>query len=214
MIAKALLPLAACVAAGFAPAAVQGGQATLGGAAGLRAGPDMLYEVVATAPAGTRVQTMDGAVTYARGGSVIATIEHVSGWTLVRLPSGAKGWVQNALLGAPVALPVEPAVAVVPTPAPQPVPVPRPTTDPLVTAVAPVSAPPAPTGPSAARYTSVVWPSEGKLDLRSGPGDDFAVLRGMERGDWVAVIEKDGPWVMVEHESGVTGWTLSAELTR
>ncbi|MAQ85262.1 MAG: hypothetical protein CMH12_18725 [Maritimibacter sp.] len=206
MIGKAFLSLAAVCAVGFAPEGAQAGQAMLGGATGLRAGPDMLYGVVATAPAGTRVQTIDGSVTFARSGSHIATIEHVSGWTLVRLPSGAKGWVRNAALAAPLAAPVA-AIA-------EPAPIPRPASEAVVTAVAPVAAPPAATSDSAARYTSVVWPDLGKLDLHSGPGEDFAVLRGMDRGDWVAVIEKSGPWVMVEHESGVTGWTLSAGLTR
>ncbi len=61
------------------------GQAVLIGSTAFRAGPDPHYEVLSSAAAGMRVETLSGTL----------------GWTLVRASNGASGWVPNARLGAP-----------------------------------------------------------------------------------------------------------------
>lgn len=158
-----------------------------GNGASLRAGPDPLYEAVFSAADGTRVETLE------------ATLS----WTLVRLPNGATGWVPNAHLVAPGAWQPEPEAD-------------------GEDAATDVAATPDMAAPEIAvpeikevkRYTSVVWPEAGRLNLRAGPGEDFEVVSSMERGDWVAVMALAGPWVKVEHESGVTGWAHGDFLTR
>lgn len=63
-------------------------------------------------------------------------------------------------------------------------------------------------------YTSVVWPPEGRLNLRAGPGTGFLILDQMDRGDWVEVSARAGEWVKVTHESGLKGWAHEGFLTR
>ncbi|MDJ0824737.1 MAG: SH3 domain-containing protein [Rhodobacter sp.] len=63
-------------------------------------------------------------------------------------------------------------------------------------------------------YATVVWPSSGALNLRRGPGTGYAVVRPMQRGDWVEVQEYAGNWVRLRHPSGDEGWAYRAYLTR
>jgi uncharacterized protein YgiM (DUF1202 family) len=63
-------------------------------------------------------------------------------------------------------------------------------------------------------YTSVVWPENGNLNLRSGPGTQHPVLQAMHAGSWVEVTESAGIWVRVRHESGAEGWAYRKYLTR
>ncbi len=184
---KLAVSMAAAMLCGAAGA--QAGSAVLdgpGGAAGLRAGPDPLYEAVASAPSGTRVETLE------------ATL----GWTLVRLPNGARGWVPNGQLVAPGAYQSDPDED------------PGAETGQEIADTPPVPKPDQPEVTEVTRYTSVVWPEAGRLNLRAGPGETFEVIRMMERGDWVAVLALAGDWAKVEHESGATGWTHSDFLTR
>jgi N-acetylmuramoyl-L-alanine amidase len=76
-----ILTMAALLVAG----AAQAGQAVVAAGAALRAGPDPLYEAVRRVPAGTRVETVEGAI----------------GWTMVRLPGGGLGWLRNHQLMSP-----------------------------------------------------------------------------------------------------------------
>ena len=57
-------------------------------------------------------------------------------------------------------------------------------------------------------------PGDGYLNLRSGPGSDFAILRRMYNGDWVEVMERKGGWLRVRHESGTEGWAYSKYLRK
>jgi len=60
----------------------------------------------------------------------------------------------------------------------------------------------------------VYSPGDGFLNLRSGPGSDFAVLRRMYHGDWVQILERKGNWVRVHHPSGTEGWAYSKYLRK
>ncbi len=60
-----------------------------------------------------------------------------------------------------------------------------------------------------------VWsPGDGFLNLRSGPGTDFHVLRKMFNGERVEILERKGNWVRVRHQSGTRGWTYEKYLKR
>jgi len=64
-------------------------------------------------------------------------------------------------------------------------------------------------------YFRVAWTSDGFLNLRSGPGTRFAILRPMFTGEWVQVLERSGNWVRVRHDaSGEIGWAHGRYLTR
>jgi uncharacterized protein YgiM (DUF1202 family) len=71
----------------------------------------------------------------------------------------------------------------------------------LVTALSILAA-----GPVRAETRRVNSPGDGFLNLRSGPGTDFAILRRMLHGSRVEVLERAGAWLRVRHESGATGW--------
>ena len=65
------------------------------------------------------------------------------------------------------------------------------------------------TGPAFKR----VWsPGDGYLNLRSGPGSDFAILRRMFNDEYVEIVERRGNWVRVYHQSGAEGWAYSKYL--
>ncbi|MEZ5714701.1 MAG: SH3 domain-containing protein [Paracoccaceae bacterium] len=49
-------------------------------------------------------------------------------------------------------------------------------------------------------------PGDGFLNLRTGPGSGFAIVRRMYNGDAVEIIERKGSWVRVYHQSGAEGW--------
>ncbi len=56
-------------------------------------------------------------------------------------------------------------------------------------------------------------PGDGFLNLRSGPGSQFAILREMDHGSTLDVIEVVGNWGRVRHASGAEGWAY-LEFTR
>ncbi len=64
------------------------------------------------------------------------------------------------------------------------------------------------------KYTSVVWPPSGNLNLRDGPGTRHPVTTVMARGDIVEVFQKSGKWAHVRCITGETGWTYAAYLSR
>ena len=56
-------------------------------------------------------------------------------------------------------------------------------------------------------YMKVAWTSDGFLNLRTGPGTGFAIIRPMYTGAWVEVLEQSGNWVRVRHDfTGDVGW--------
>lgn len=52
-------------------------------------------------------------------------------------------------------------------------------------------------------------PGDGYLNLRTGPGTDFAIIRQMYNGESVEIVEREGSWVRVYHQSGAQGWCSS-----
>jgi len=51
-----------------------------------------------------------------------------------------------------------------------------------------------------------------KITLRSGPGDQFEVLRTLSTGTALQPAERRGSWVRVELDDGQRGWVLSRYL--
>ncbi len=68
--------------------------------------------------------------------------------------------------------------------------------------------------PEEGDYSSVVWPRAGRLNLLEGPGMAHSVVRMMDKGDWVKVVEQSGNWLKLQHISGDEGWAHKAYLTR
>lgn len=66
-------------------------------------------------------------------------------------------------------------------------------------------------GPAKYRVYS---PSDGYLNLRTGPGTGYAIITRMYNGSWVEVLERSGNWVRVFHEYGDEGWAYGKYLTR
>lgn len=58
--------------------------------------------------------------------------------------------------------------------------------------------------PGRTRY--VFSPNDGYLNLRTGPGTRYRIVREMYNGEYVEILEWSGNWVRVRHESGATGW--------
>ena len=56
------------------------------------------------------------------------------------------------------------------------------------------------------RWLSVYSPSDGYLNLRTGPGTKYQVIMRMYNGEEVEVLETKGKWVRVRHYSGSVGW--------
>ncbi len=65
-------------------------------------------------------------------------------------------------------------------------------------------------GAAPVRY--VFSPSDGYLNLRSGPGTGFAIIRRMQNHEFVEILERRGAWVRVSHQSGDTGWAFAKYL--
>ena len=65
---------------------------------------------------------------------------------------------------------------------------------------------------SGGRFMQVFSPGDGYLNLRSGPGSDFAILQRMYNGEQVEIVERKGNWVRVYHQSGAEGWAYAKYL--
>ena len=61
-----------------------------------------------------------------------------------------------------------------------------------------------------------IWsPGDGYLNLRTGPGSDFRILRRMYHGERVDILERKGNWVRVyHHPTGARGWAYAKYLRR
>ena len=66
-------------------------------------------------------------------------------------------------------------------------------------------------GPAKYRVFS---PGDGYLNLRTGPGTNYAIITRMNNGTWVEILERSGNWVRVFHEYGDEGWAHSKYLVR
>lgn len=66
--------------------------------------------------------------------------------------------------------------------------------------------------PAQSNERSVYSPGDGFLNLRTGPGSSFAIVRRMYHGDSVYLGERKGNWVFVQHASGAKGWAYSKYL--
>ncbi|RIA56083.1 SH3 domain-containing protein [Dichotomicrobium thermohalophilum] len=55
-------------------------------------------------------------------------------------------------------------------------------------------------------YRVVRDPKDGWLNLRTGPSTDFNIIRRMDNGTRVRILELYGEWALVRHESGSVGW--------
>ncbi|MDJ0630440.1 MAG: SH3 domain-containing protein [Rhodobacter sp.] len=124
-------------------------------------------------------------------GARVDVIERSAGWAMVRVQSGGVGWIKASALVAPGQYRTARADSAKPRE--------------WVARAAPMVDVP---------HTSVVWPSSGNLNLRSGPGTVYDVVRPMQRGDWVEVQDYAGAWVRLRHPSGDEGWAYRAYLTR
>lgn len=57
-------------------------------------------------------------------------------------------------------------------------------------------------------------PGDGFLNLRTGPGTRYAIIRQMDHGSRVETLEWSGKWVRVRHQSGAVGWAYAEHLRR
>ncbi|WP_179380371.1 SH3 domain-containing protein [Jannaschia marina] len=69
-------------------------------------------------------------------------------------------------------------------------------------------------GPVPAQTLYVAQTSDGYLNMRSGPGTRFDVLRRLSPGDRVDVQETEGSWYYVRLPSGARGWVSGNFLER
>lgn len=68
--------------------------------------------------------------------------------------------------------------------------------------------------PARAEQRVVHSPGDGFLNLRTGPGSEFGIIRRMYHGSRVETLEWAGGWVRVRHESGDVGWAFAQYLVR
>lgn len=55
-------------------------------------------------------------------------------------------------------------------------------------------------------YLYVYSASDGFLNLRTGPGTSYPIIREMYNDEAVEVLGSSGNWHQVRHESGAVGW--------
>lgn len=68
--------------------------------------------------------------------------------------------------------------------------------------------------PTSSPLRHVYSPGDGYLNLRTGPGTRFQIVRPMYNGEAVTLLERTGGWVRVKHESGAIGWAFEKYLVR
>jgi uncharacterized protein YgiM (DUF1202 family) len=68
--------------------------------------------------------------------------------------------------------------------------------------------------PARAETLIVHSPGDGFLNLRTGPGTGYAIIRQMYHGSRVETLEWSGNWVRVRHQSGDVGWAYAQNLRR
>lgn len=137
-----------------------------------------------------------------RDGQRVDVVERKPGWVWV-IHGGRSGWIEAKYLAKPPEPRAGTAAPLNPTPVvASSVPAERPAMKPSIPPEEPVK-----------KYLSVVYPENGTLNLRAGPGVGFEVIAPMERGSWVQVQAHAGNWAKLRHESGVEGWAARKYLT-
>ena len=68
--------------------------------------------------------------------------------------------------------------------------------------------------PAATNVRYVYSPNDGYLNLRTGPGTRYQIIRPMYNGEVVTLLERSGGWVRVKHQSGAIGWAFEKYLHR
>jgi hypothetical protein len=116
----------------------------------------------------------------------------------------------TALAQTPVATPTPPVATVTPPPAP--------TVEDTQTEDAPAVSPPDEEAPAAEEPTSArrgTVTSEGRLNLRAEPDTAAAIVRKLDPGDTITILQGDAgdPWLRVEAEDGSTGWVSGEFIT-
>ncbi|MCF3592524.1 SH3 domain-containing protein [Rhodobacteraceae bacterium LMO-12] len=62
---------------------------------------------------------------------------------------------------------------------------------------------------------TVYSPGDGFLNMRTGPGSEFKIMRRMYHGDQVDILERKGSWVRVYHpRTGAKGWAFEKYLRK
>ncbi len=148
----------------------------------LRSGPSTTASVLRTMPNGAQVEV---------------TGSDQNGFTPVRY-QGTAGWASAQYLGvtpSPTATPVTPTPSPGPSPTSSPTPSPTPTSTPVPTV---------PGGSPVA--TAVVSVSGANLNMRSGPGTNYAVIRGLASGVQVDVMGDAVNGFLPIRVQGTSGW--------
>ncbi len=60
--------------------------------------------------------------------------------------------------------------------------------------------------PTVAQQLQVYSPGDGFLNLRSGPGTQYSVMRELLHGELVTPVERSGNWLRVRSSEGSIGW--------
>jgi N-acetylmuramoyl-L-alanine amidase len=63
-------------------------------------------------------------------------------------------------------------------------------------------------------WRQVYSPGDGYLNLRTGPGTRYRIIRRMYNGEQVKLLARRGRWFKVRHQSGAVGWAYGAYLVR
>lgn len=125
-------------------------------------------------------------VTTLKSGTKVQVVERYEGYALIKLRNGGTAWTKDSGLVAPGTI-----AKATPKNTPKPI---------KVEKVEP--------------YTTVVWTEADPLNMRKGPGKEYAVFDKCQRGDWVKVVSKAGDWAEIELADGKLGWVFAAYLTR
>ncbi len=126
--------------------------------------------------------------------SLLSVLNKQGDWLQVQLPSGQTGWVAGEYTAAVNTHSTSPPLSTLPV-SPNPVPTPPPATAP----------PPAAT-PTASEMIALI--TTDTLNVRSGPGENFARLATVSRDDRLPVMQNQGDWLQVVLPSNQTGWIL------
>jgi N-acetylmuramoyl-L-alanine amidase len=119
--------------------------------------------------------------------SLLPVLQRQGDWLQVSLPSGQTGWVAGQYTAA-VNIPAAPPPAAPPV------------------SNIPTTPPAQPTSPPSSEMTAVV--NTDTLNVRSGPGENFARLATAARNERFPVLQSQGDWLQVVLPSGQTGWVL------
>ena len=141
-------------------------------------------------------------ITIAKGSTVTVLDNSNKDWAKVKTSTGLTGWCSKEYLTfsststpKPTATPT-PKPTATPTPKPTPTPTPKPTATPTPKP----TATPTPSIEETATATDYV-------NLRKGPGTSYGVIRTLDKGEELEVLDSTNPdWVKVRTSKNETGW--------